>query len=458
MCLQYIKLKTKNEFGTRYGYVPCGKCVDCRRKEANAWKFRLNSEFSQLKKRGWNVAFCTLTYSNDKLPHLPKEVFADENINTSIPCFSRTDVRKWIDDIRQYCKYHYGFKNSNNIRYFIASEFGSITHRPHYHAILAWPNSVSYEDMHKLVKSKWSNGILFPRRPEGGVEHGKVIKSFEVVGDESRALGYVAKYACKDLDFYNVVDAYKIKTKSRLWRNVQPFHMQSKSLGFEVVKNMTNEEKRNILINGMSFNGNGEVYQIPVYIKNKIFYDNYYVMENGKRLVKRKASEYFEKYRKEIFNEKAKFYQTVFTPSISEDYFIKRGVASENAKKFSKAVEYYKYKLDCAAGYDVSVDIGKLYLAYFGVKRESCKYFDNIDDLHIQWMCRYRKPEMNEQLMRGRDEIDYYSWKCLQDYCAIVLGVNTYCNLLNVDKRENEEAMSRKIRDYFNNVLGPRLV
>ena len=42
-------------------------------------------------------------------------------------------------------------------------------------------------------------------------------------------------------------------------------------------------------------------------MKNKIVYNKYYVVdENGKRLVRREATKFFEEHREELFNEKAK--------------------------------------------------------------------------------------------------------------------------------------------------------
>lgn len=457
MCIQYIKLKTKNEYGTRYGYVPCGKCVDCRKKLQNAWKFRLNSEFLDLAKKGWNMAFVTLTYSNENLPKIPKVLFKEEEKYQEIPCFSKNDVRVWIDSIRQYCKYHYKFVKGNNIRYFIASEYGSNTHRPHYHAILAWPNSLDYKTMHALCSHYWDKGIMFPRDVNGD----KGMLPFEIVGDKSKALTYVSKYACKDIDFEKRIENVELKRKHPLFRKCQSFHIQSQSLGFEVIKNMSDEEKREVFLNGLAFQGDGEMYQVPMYIKNKIVFDNYYVLDNnGKRLVKRKASAFFEKYKEEMFNEKAKFYDQVLSASVSKDWFVKRGVEEELAKKFANSIQYYKNRLDYFAGFDVSGSgmLGKCYLAYFGVKYENCRcYYDN-NDLVTQWMCRYRESQINEMLMRGKERVVWSVWKSLQDYCSLVLGCNTYCNLLKQKERENDERLSKKIMDYFNNVVNGRLI
>lgn len=460
MCIQYIKLKTKNEYGTKYGYMPCGKCVDCRKKMQNAWKFRLNSEFQDLKKRkGWNVGFVTLTYNDSNKPIIPKCVFEDDKQYRAIACFNKKDVRDFVLKLRQYCKYHYDFKNGDNMRYFIASEYGDITKRPHYHMIIAWPSRVSYEVMHGLIKKFWKNskgddlGMVFPRDYRGDHNGYRDCKPFEIVGDISKALTYVSKYVCKDLSFINECKDIKFFENMRLYQNCQPFHMQSQSLGYEVIKNMSDEEKREVLINGMSLQGDGELYQIPLYIKNKIVFDNYYVIdEKGKRLVKRKASEFFEKYSQEMFEEKAKFYTKFFAESSSAQYYVDRGVDEKMAECFASSLDYYAKCVNCFINDSLYTDnvIGKLYLAYFGVRKDRCYDIDLVD----QWMARYRVNFDNTNLpIANQSMLDY-----VNNYCSLVLGCNQFVNISKRQEREDEEHRLDRIRDFYNNVLEKQLV
>ena len=461
MCLQYMKLKTRNSQGLRYAYVPCGKCADCRKASQNAWKFRLNSEFLNLKKKGWNVAFCTLTYDEESLPKIPEECFADSTQYRDIACFDRASVREWIDSIRQYCKYHYKFVKGNNIRYFIASEYGSVTKRPHYHAILAWPSSLSYEKMHALCTHYWKKGFLFPRKPQGDGE----CLSFEVVGDATRALGYVSKYACKDIDFvdeikgvdfYDNVKNYKEGTDERayaqLFRNCQPFHIQSVSLGFETIKNMSDEEKREVFVNGMSFVGDGQIYRVPVYIKNKILFDNYYVYNSdGTRLVRREASQFFEKYGEEIFEEKSKFYQK-YVNETTKDFLIQNG-CSDVANTIGDILDNIRSKVEDVYGSSLKVDnmMGKMYMAYHNIKLSESFY----QPLYNQWMMRYRRKEVNESEIEEKQLKIYSSPEImlLRRFWTIVDMVNSYVGFSKIDDREKKDRLNKKILDYFNNVL-----
>ena len=162
-----------------------------------------------MKEKGWNLGFITLTYSPDCLPTIPEECFKNAAEYREIPCFDQDSVRQWIKSIRQYCKYHYHMVNGDNIRYFITSEYGSNTHRPHYHAILAWPSDkgCDYEKMHALCDHYWSKGIVGPQHYLGD----KDCRSFEVQGDSSAVLSYVCKYVSKDIDY--VEQLYGVKTK-----------------------------------------------------------------------------------------------------------------------------------------------------------------------------------------------------------------------------------------------------
>lgn len=462
MCLQYLKLKTKHQQGLRYAYVPCGKCADCRKNMQDAWKFRLFSEFLDLKKKGWNVAFCTLTYDETSLPKIPEECFKNPQKYRDIACFDRTTVREWIDSIRQYCKYHYKFTNGNNIRYFIASEYGSNTHRPHYHAMLAWPSSVSYNTMHALATHYWNKGFLFPRKPEGDEK----CKCFEVIGDASHALAYCSKYACKDIDFedeikdvelYDNIRKYEEGTNerayARIFKNCKPFHIQSCSLGLEPIKNMSDDEKREVFVNGMAFVGDGNTYQVPIYIKNKILFNNYYIVdEKGNRMVRREASAFFDKYGAEIFNEKAKFYQK-YVCETNENWLRQNGVTEGVIEYFSEGLNKYKNIVKYYYGDSLLCDnlMGKMYMAYNNIKPSEC--YDQ--PLYIQWMMRYKRKEENDRLIYNNELKPNYSSALynLKKYWQIIDALNTYVGITKIADREKEEKLTKKILDYFKKVI-----
>lgn len=463
MCIQYVKLRQRNASGLKYSYVPCGKCADCRKKMAAAWSFRMNSEFHYLKSQGWNIAFCTLTYSEDNLPYIPEKCF--KSGYKPIPCFSRSQVRSWIDNIRHYCKRHYRLVNGDNIRYFIASEYGSESHRPHYHAILAFPNRVSYQEMHEICSRYWTHGLLFPRDYRGDAANDCM--SFEVVGDASKVLNYCSKYVCKDLAFMQEISDstfYNYKEYSsdsdeyaygKMYLDTVPFHLQSKSLGFEPFKLMTDEEKKNVYLNGKSFVGDGEIYNMPVYVKNKLCYDLYYIVtKSGQRLCRRKASAFFEKYRKVIFDRKAQWTMQYLKQSESVGYFTSRGLDTELATEFANRVRQLRIDAYSIFGDEAGVQLetsnylGKMYLAYHNVSISNCFAID----LCEQWMRRYRTSEVNNVDIDKLKLYDSFKLNYFRQYWSFVDMANSYLGSIALAKREEAEAMLARIRDFYNNL------
>lgn len=429
-----------------------------RRKQQSDWQFRLNAEFLTLKKQGWNIAFCTLTYSDRTIPTLPRELFVSESEYRSIRCFSRSDVQHWIESIRHYCAYHFGCKNDSAVRYFVAAEYGSETHRPHYHAVLGFPSTISYEKMHSLCSYYWEHGILFPRSPRG--DHnpmtGKDMLPFEVVGDASKAFRYVSKYVCKDLDFEGQIQGIHLKKNTHLYRNCQSFHIQSKGLGYSIVKDMTDSQKLDAYQNGIYFmTGEDYSYKMPLYLKNKLIFDNDYVVtSSGRRLVRRKANDFFNRHKKEIFTKKAKYYEELFRRSRQASYYTNRGVSEAQAEQFVTAIDVHAQRVSAAFGFDVVGRgvLGEYYLGYFGVSSDHCHVVDTQSDLISQWYQRY-----SESTKINTPLIDHGCWSEFQAYCSLVLGCNTFCNLVAEAQQAASDALSKRINDYFNDVLGKML-
>lgn len=90
-------------------YVPCGKCEGCRADQAKMWAIRCYHEASLYNKN----CFLTLTYDDDHLP-------PDGKIH-------KEHLQKFFRALRD---------RGHKIRYFACGEYGELTRRPHYHAIV----------------------------------------------------------------------------------------------------------------------------------------------------------------------------------------------------------------------------------------------------------------------------------------------------------------------------------
>lgn len=94
--------------------LPCGKCPECCKDYYTMWATRGSKELAQ-----WDTSvFITLTYDEENLPH-------DNSLR-------KKDVQDFIKRVKKRFK----STKENPIRQTYCGEYGSKTHRPHYHVIL----------------------------------------------------------------------------------------------------------------------------------------------------------------------------------------------------------------------------------------------------------------------------------------------------------------------------------
>lgn len=125
MCLSPLCIKTKDAFGLDVMQsVPCGECVECLKDRQNSWKIRLTEESRDHK----YVYFFTLTYNDDSVP------FTFDDDGNKVLYFDKSHLQLWLK--RNRISFERLFKRSIDFKYFICSEYGPNTGRPHYHGIL----------------------------------------------------------------------------------------------------------------------------------------------------------------------------------------------------------------------------------------------------------------------------------------------------------------------------------
>lgn len=156
--------------GTATLSLRCGNCLGCRADRAREWGERCRHEAAC-----WDSnIFATLTYDEN---HLPVEL---------VP----SHVQQFIRALRQRVKR--GDPNltkdpSGPIRYFVTGEYGELTERPHYHAILF---NVRCADKEKLSDKLWKSPSLDDIWAKGHITCGDVTGA---------SASYVAGYAAKKL-------------------------------------------------------------------------------------------------------------------------------------------------------------------------------------------------------------------------------------------------------------------
>lgn len=153
--------KVTNKVGSKFWdenvHLPCGKCVECKKRRVSEWVFRLEQEDLS----STSSLFVTLTFDNKYVPMSPKGYMTlpykeDRVINKGknkgktkkVP--SEYHMESFIKRLRYYQN---GSKKSK-IKYYGVGEYGSKTNRPHWHLIIF--NVNDKEDIHKA----WPYGTV----------------------------------------------------------------------------------------------------------------------------------------------------------------------------------------------------------------------------------------------------------------------------------------------------------
>ena len=227
-----------NPYLDDYVVVPCRTCAACRASYARDLQNRIEEE---CKSHLCNVFF-TLTYDNlhmpmyyafpsadgvyfkafrgnkplldahgEELPELDFDLkdswYAEPQHNpyqTGFGFCLKSDIQKFIKRLRIKISRKYGNAPKFKIRYFIASEYGPVTFRPHYHGIFGCDDERLARDLPRLIRETWT--LCNPERCD--VQY--------VCGAAS---AYVAKY----------VNGFARLPQVLTTQLTRPFHLASKN-------------------------------------------------------------------------------------------------------------------------------------------------------------------------------------------------------------------------------------
>lgn len=164
-----------------FQWVPCGKCVACLSARRDAWTFRLAQEqaASDLS------YFVGLTYDDD---HIPIKRFG----NIFFQAFNKRHCQLFLKRFRQRLD---RFKKGVKCSYFLISEYGSETYRPHYHALLFIKGLQADAEkyIYQMIQDSWEHSINMP--------------SIDPCGEA--AIHYCTKYSLKDVgDVFKLEDYF----------------------------------------------------------------------------------------------------------------------------------------------------------------------------------------------------------------------------------------------------------
>lgn len=163
--------------------VPCGQCIGCRIDRSRQWANRCMLELQYHD----SAFFVTLTYDDF---HVPKSYYPDPETGEAHTSFTlcKRDFQLWMKRLRK--KF-----SDDKIRFFACGEYGSETHRPHYHVIVF---GLHLNDLEKYKTARlgdsyyvyYNSPSLQETWPNG----------FVVVGEVTwESCAYVARYVTKKL-------------------------------------------------------------------------------------------------------------------------------------------------------------------------------------------------------------------------------------------------------------------
>lgn len=265
MCIAPVPIKNnpyRRSMGIRTCIsVPCGHCIDCKVQYQNQWKIRLVEQF---RASGLKAVFATLTYRNDVLKEVDLSNLEEYSINPETHQHEACNCVELVDKLHKQGKKIYsvcardvqlwikamridldrkGLISSKDLKFFVTSEYGPTTLRPHYHLVLF---GVTRQQV-KPYFDKWRKQYGFYtasdilHQGEQLVYDGHKFNPRKVNAES--AFAYVAKYCSKGmfenpLSYCNYVDSRGFKyisSTGRLLKRtpiVEPtFHLVSKGLG-----------------------------------------------------------------------------------------------------------------------------------------------------------------------------------------------------------------------------------
>lgn len=226
-----------------YRYFPCGHCLECLSRKQSDIRNRMVIEQSMY---DCPPLFLTLTYNNAFLP---------------VNGVSKDDVSLFFNRLhlimsRNGCP--------SNFKHICFSEYGSLRHRPHYHAIIFGVdlNSLPFGwfSMYQFCSDAWTSN---PKRKKDTRESMGFIHLKSV---DARAFRYVSKYVGKDM-VENVPFGMRPNfiSSSRRFGGIGTTHLDNP----ELIKQLITPEfpKASIRDNA------GNIFNIvvPAYIRDKLF-------------------------------------------------------------------------------------------------------------------------------------------------------------------------------------------
>lgn len=213
--------------------VPCGKCPNCLRNKRRDWYIRLCKE----RDVSTSCYFLTITYDEAMVPR------SEEGLHVVY----KKDVQDWIKRLRKRIDNDFP---GHKIRYFLISEYGPETFRPHYHAVffnLPYPHKFRLDPneslLKKVLEETWKYG-------------------FVTVGEPTPArLNYVAAYCIQPKLAFEKVGLQPVFTLMSRNPGIGAIYID-KYKNYHTGKQIENDKVRDF---------NFREYRLPRYFRNRVY-------------------------------------------------------------------------------------------------------------------------------------------------------------------------------------------
>lgn len=245
----FTKKDNKNGMAT----FPCGVCVNCLKRRASGWSFRLTRHWRDQQRS----LFVTLTYDTSSVPIT----------NRGFKTLHKKHPTDFFKRLRDYASRNPEYKHLK-ISYYLCGEYGKKGVRPHYHAII-------FNADHRDIEKAWRFGSIH-------------------IGNVTEAsIGYTLKYMYKE----RIIPVHRNDDR------VPEFSRMSKGIGknylTEAMKNYHLTDYRNRMF--ITLPGGNKI-AMPRYYKDKLYTD-YQREQIGKHLAALHDGETIDWTRQDYINE-----------------------------------------------------------------------------------------------------------------------------------------------------------
>lgn len=249
--------------------IPCGHCIGCKLDHSREWADRMVME---LNSSGSGI-FVTLTYAPE---YIPPSYYTDNNgCQHGAYTLRKKDVQDWLKRLRRMYDGSRSDYPVRHIRYYLCGEYGEMTLRPHYHAILF---GLSLDDV-QAVPALTPLGKPVTNDMGDAYYQSPVLASSWSFGLVScsevtwRTCAYVARYVTKKWS-----SGFDSKSKVNLYElfNVQPeFSLMSRKpgIGSDFLQSWMDSHPTESILDysklSVSDSTGGKSIRVPKYIKRK---------------------------------------------------------------------------------------------------------------------------------------------------------------------------------------------